>query len=77
LSDVIEYVSVDEYHRMLDRIARTGKPGARLAYWNMLAPRRRPETMADRLASRDELARRLHEHDRAFFYSAFVVEEVL
>jgi S-adenosylmethionine-diacylglycerol 3-amino-3-carboxypropyl transferase len=77
LSDLFEYVSVDAYHRMLEGLARTGARGARLAYWNMLAPRRRPEAMADRLASRDELAQRLHECDQAFFYSAFVVEEVL
>ena len=77
LSDVFEYVSPAAYHDMLDGVLRAGKPGARLAYWNMLAPRRRPAWMAKRLASLDELADRLHERDRAFFYSALVVEEVL
>jgi S-adenosylmethionine-diacylglycerol 3-amino-3-carboxypropyl transferase len=76
LSDLFEYVSIDSYHRMLDAIVRCSRPGARLAYWNMLAPRRRPERLADRLASLDDLAARLHAADRAFFYSAFRVEEV-
>jgi len=53
------------------------RPGARLAYWNMLAPRRRPEQMADRLRPLDDLAARLHLADRAFFYSAFRVEEAV
>jgi S-adenosylmethionine-diacylglycerol 3-amino-3-carboxypropyl transferase len=77
LSDLFEYVSVEHYHRMLDAIIRCSRRGARLAYWNMLAPRRRPEHLSDRLRPLDELAGRLHLADRAFFYSAFRVEEVL
>jgi len=42
----------------------------------MLVPRRRPERLADRLRSLDDIAERLHRVDRAFFYSAFRVEEV-
>ncbi len=76
LSDAFEYVSLDHYHRMLDAIVRVSRPGARLAYWNMLVPRHRPESMADRIVSLTDLAARLHDEDRAFFYSAFVVEEV-
>lgn len=76
LSDLFEYVSLPAYHGMLDAIARTGRPGARLAYWNMLAPRQRPESMQSRLQPLDELAGRLHREDRAFFYSAFRVEQV-
>jgi S-adenosylmethionine-diacylglycerol 3-amino-3-carboxypropyl transferase len=77
LSDLFEYVSVTAYHRVLEAIVRAARPGARLAYWNMLAPRRRPESMAGRLRPLDDVASRLHARDRAFFYSAFVVEEVL
>ncbi|HEV3483944.1 MAG TPA: DUF3419 family protein, partial [Vicinamibacterales bacterium] len=39
LSDLFEYVSVEHYHRMLEGIVRVSRPCARLAYWNMLAPR--------------------------------------
>ncbi len=77
LSDVFEYVSPEHYHRLLETIAGAARGGARLAYWNMLAPRSRPESMAERLRPLDELAARLHAIDRAFFYSAFRVEEVV
>lgn len=77
LSDVFEYVSLEHYHRLLEAIAGAARRGGRLAYWNMLAPRRRPEPMADRLRPLDDLAARLHAIDRAFFYSAFRVEEVV
>jgi S-adenosylmethionine-diacylglycerol 3-amino-3-carboxypropyl transferase len=76
LSDVFEYVSLDHYHRMLEGIVRASRPGARLVYWNMLAPRRRPDTMADRLVPLEALAERLHRADRAFFYRTLVIEEV-
>ncbi len=77
LSDVFEYVTQVECDRLLARIAEVGAAGARLAYWNMLAPRHRPERLADRLRPLTELAERLHQQDKACFYSAFVVEEVL
>ena len=77
LSDIFEYMSQDNCHLLLERIHRAGRAGGRLAYWNMLAPRRRPDTMADRLRPLDDLAQRLFLQDKAFFYSAFVVEEIL
>ena len=76
LSDVFEYVSETVYRRLLDGIARVGRPGARLAYWNLLVPRGRPESMASTVRSLSDLSRRLHERDRGFFYEDFVVEEV-
>jgi S-adenosylmethionine-diacylglycerol 3-amino-3-carboxypropyl transferase len=76
LSDLFEYVSVEHYHRMLESILRRSRPGARLAYWNMLAPRRAPEHMAPRLRPLDDLAEALHRRDRAFFYMALRVEQV-
>jgi S-adenosylmethionine-diacylglycerol 3-amino-3-carboxypropyl transferase len=77
LSDIFEYMSPENYHRLLEQIVAGARPGGRLAYWNMLAPRSRPESMANRLRPLPELAGRLHLQDKAFFYSRFVVEEVL
>ena len=42
LSDIFEYMSLENYHRALQKIIRTGAPGARVCYWNMLATRCRP-----------------------------------
>lgn len=75
-SDLFEYVSRDHYHRLIEAILRASRPGARLAYWNLLVPRRRPDDLAHRMRSLDELSARLHRQDRAFLYSAFVLEEV-
>jgi S-adenosylmethionine-diacylglycerol 3-amino-3-carboxypropyl transferase len=70
-------MSPENYQRLLERLIAASHPGARLAYWNMLAPRSRPETLAGRLRPKEELARELFARDKAWFYSRFVVEEVV
>jgi S-adenosylmethionine-diacylglycerol 3-amino-3-carboxypropyl transferase len=75
LSDIFEYMTADEYRRQLDRVARVLAPAGRLAYWNMLVPRSRPDDMAAVLRPLADVAARLHHQDKAFFYSAFVLEE--
>jgi S-adenosylmethionine-diacylglycerol 3-amino-3-carboxypropyl transferase len=77
LSDIFEYMSVTNTLDLLERIIAGANPGARITYWNMLAPRSRPEALADRLKSHSAEADALFAQDRAFFYSRFVVEEVV
>ena len=77
LSDIFEYMSEPAYHGLLAKLVASARPGARFAYWNMLTPRTRPESMATKLQPCAELAERLHREDKAFFYSRFVLEEVL
>jgi S-adenosylmethionine-diacylglycerol 3-amino-3-carboxypropyl transferase len=77
LSDIFEYMSPENYQRLLGQLASHGKIGGRLAYWNMLAPRSRPESMSAQLRPLEELSQRLHWQDKAFFYSRFIVEEII
>jgi len=77
LSDVFEYISLQSYERLLCRLIHVAKPGARLAYWNFLVPRRRPESLATFLQPLKELSDSLFRRDKAFFYSDFVLEQVL
>jgi len=77
LSDIFEYISETNYAMLLEQLVRTSCPGTRFAYWNMLVPRRRPDSLAHKLRPLNELASRLHTQDKTFFYSDFVVEEVI
>ena len=43
LSDIFEYMSEENYARLLGRLVAHGRRGGRLAYWNMLAPRAVPK----------------------------------
>jgi S-adenosylmethionine:diacylglycerol 3-amino-3-carboxypropyl transferase len=77
LSDLFEYLSLEDYHRALQQLVRVCRPGGRLVYWNLLADRTRPPVLAPRLRPLEILASALHQRDRAFFYRQLVVEEVL
>jgi S-adenosylmethionine-diacylglycerol 3-amino-3-carboxypropyl transferase len=77
LSDIFEYMSEENTTALLERLAAASRPGGRLVYWNMLAPRRRPESLAHRLRPRGDLAGPLFAQDKAFFYSALVIEEIV
>ena len=76
LSDIFEYMSEENYHTLLRRITAAGRSGSRLAYWNTLADRRRPASMADELHALEDLSLSLHAQDKAFFYCTFIVEEI-
>ncbi len=75
LSDIFEYMSPARAEWLLEKICERSSPGARLVYWNMLAPRSRPERLANRLVPVTDLTRMLHEKDRGFFYSRLVIED--
>jgi len=76
LSDVFEYMSPDVFAQVYGTILGASAPGARLVYWNMMAPRRVPAGYAARVENLSDLEDRLKAQDMAFFYSDFVVEEV-
>jgi S-adenosylmethionine-diacylglycerol 3-amino-3-carboxypropyl transferase len=76
LSDVFEYLDPETSHGVYAGLLEAARPGARLAYWNMLVPRRCPAELAGRVRALPEAAELLA-RDRAFFYSAFVLEEVV
>lgn len=77
LSDLFEYLDPQASAAIYRPLLDAARPGARFAYWNMLVPRRRPEDLAGRVRALDGEARELFARDLAFFYSAFVLEEVV
>lgn len=76
LSDVFEYMSPAEHERVYAALAAKARPGARLVYWNLLAPRGCPPDCRPRVRPLDALARELHARDRAWFYGTLHVDEV-
>ncbi|MEM6503826.1 MAG: DUF3419 family protein [Planctomycetota bacterium] len=76
LSDIFEYMSENNTSAIFDRIVDRSAASARVLYWNMLAPRRSPDRLSDRLLRLDDESDTLHRADRAFFYSKLIVEQV-
>ena len=77
LSDLFEYIDPATSAAIYGRLLDTARPGARFAYWNMLVPRRLAASFPGRVRPLDAEAADLFARDLAFFYSAFVLEEVM
>ena len=75
-SNVFEYLSAEQHERILELTLRAARPGARVAYWNLLVPRQRPASLAERLVPDPSRAAELLRQDRAFVYGGFQLETV-
>ncbi|HEX7150583.1 MAG TPA: DUF3419 family protein [Thermoanaerobaculia bacterium] len=76
LSDIFEYINPELTALIYGRLLDAANPKARFAYWNLLVPRTAPAQFASRVTALQDEARALFARDNAFFYSAFVLEEV-
>lgn len=76
LSDIFEYMSPDVFAEVYGQVLSAANAGARLVYWNMMAPRRVPHAFMDKVTTLTPIEDALKAEDKAFFYSDFVVEEV-
>lgn len=76
LSDIFEYMSPQVFASVYGDVLNAAAPGARLVYWNMMAPRRVPPAHRTRVETLTALQDRLKAQDKAFFYSDFVIEQV-
>ena len=76
LSDIFEYMSPENSDALLERLSIAGRDNGRLAYWNLLAERHRPERLAHVLRPLEIESKRLFDQDKAFFYGAFVLEQI-
>jgi S-adenosylmethionine-diacylglycerol 3-amino-3-carboxypropyl transferase len=77
LSDIFEYLTPSACAGVYEKLLSSARPGARLAYWNMLVPRACPPNLLNRVRCLEDEADGLFMQDQAFFYSRFVVEEVM
>lgn len=76
LSDIFEYMDEATFAIVYRQVLEAANPAARLVYWNMMASRRVPKGLQDRVVTRADLEARGKAMDKAFFYSDFVVEQV-
>ena len=77
VSDVFEYMSPGAAEGLFEALANAMSGGGKLAYWNLFVPRQSPEVLRARIRPLPRLSRALWRRDRAWFYSAFHIDEVL
>ena len=76
LSDIFEYMDPEGARRVYEAVVAAARPGARVAYWNLLVPRTVPEALSGAVESLARRAEELHAIDRVWFYERFVLERV-
>jgi S-adenosylmethionine-diacylglycerol 3-amino-3-carboxypropyl transferase len=76
LSDAPAHLSATESEALLRGCVGAARSGARLAYWNHLEARHRPDTMADVLDRAEAVSAELSRQDRAFVHGGFQLETV-
>ena len=76
LSNIFEYMAPEDHEACYRALVEKSRPGARLAYWNLLVPRASPAELDHRVRPLESLGEELHARDQAWFYHAFRVDEV-
>jgi len=71
LSDIFEYISFEDFERMLGEILRICRQDARLASWTLLTQRDVPPELTSRLKPCTFASRELFMQNRTFFYGSF------
>lgn len=76
LSDIFEYMDDSQMCKIFEKIFTKSSSGTRIAYWNMLADKRASKYF-DNLEYKEQESQNLLKQDKAFFYSNFIIEEII
>jgi S-adenosylmethionine-diacylglycerol 3-amino-3-carboxypropyl transferase len=71
LSDVFEYMSENDFEKIVREIERVSRSDAKLAFWTLLVPRAVPASLKDRVEQNKYVSEKLFGTDRTFFYGSF------
>lgn len=73
LSDIFEYMDQATFRATAEALIDQANPGARFAYWNLMAPRQISQILPESVQSTDTA---FHRPDHGFFYRAFHVDRL-
>lgn len=76
LSDIFEYMNNDLFRKTAKQLVDATETGGRIAYWNLMVPRKISEADAGRSECLQELSNRLSAKDKGFFYNRFIIDEI-
>lgn len=77
LSNIFEYMPPDLFRKTAENLVEILETGGKMAYWNLMVPRRISEILPEQLRYVAEKSSALGNKDLGFFYNKFIVEEKL
>lgn len=76
LSNIFEYMDEKEFLEIAKLLVRGTKNGGKLAYWNLMVPRRISKVLPETAKYVERISNTLTSHDRGFFYKEFIVDRI-
>jgi S-adenosylmethionine-diacylglycerol 3-amino-3-carboxypropyl transferase len=76
LSNIFEYMDTELFTKTAQQLIDATVPGGRLAYWNLMVPRRISTTFSKKTIYQESLSKQLTEVDKGFFYNQFIIDQV-
>lgn len=76
LSNIFEYMTKDLFEQVANQLISALHPSARMAYWNLMVPRRISGLFPEKVMYQKHLSQELSDQDKGFFYNQFIVDQV-
>ncbi|HRI00577.1 MAG TPA: DUF3419 family protein [Saprospiraceae bacterium] len=75
LSNIFEYMNKDLFCKTAKQLIDSTEAKGRLAYWNLMVPRRISEILPEKTDYQKELSDQLSSVDKGFFYNRFIIDQ--
>lgn len=75
LSNIFEYMNMEEFKAVTQKILHYTNPGSRMAYWNLLVPRRISQIFDREVQYEKQLSETLSQQDKGFFYKQIIIDK--
>lgn len=75
LSDIFEYMPADIFKATAETFATHTPAGCRMAYWNLMVPRRLSAVLPEKYEYNQSLSEQLTEKDLGFFYNGIHIDK--
>ena len=76
LSNIFEYMNNSLFTQTARTLLAAMEKGGRIAYWNLMVPRKMSALFPGKAEWLDQLSSRLSLKDKGFFYNQFIIEQV-
>lgn len=76
LSNIFEYMDSELFAKTAKQLIDATEKGGKLAYWNLMVPRRISAQFPEKVAYLERTSKQLSAEDKGFFYNQFIVDEI-
>jgi S-adenosylmethionine-diacylglycerol 3-amino-3-carboxypropyl transferase len=76
LSNIFEYLDKKTFKTVADALVNGSNGNAKLAYWNLMVPRKIAELFPKTVINQKDISQKLTQQDKGFFYSQFIIDEI-